>query len=66
MWNPFFSVSYNKDFNSLVQLSFRETLARFEELSDLFSNENNQIASRNLLMKVRMELLHIYLIVNCT
>lgn len=29
----------------------KETLARFEELSDLFSNENNQIASRNLLMK---------------
>lgn len=31
----------------------KETLARFEELSDIFSNENNQIASRNLLMKVR-------------
>ena len=30
---------------------FREDLARFEELSDIFSNENNQLASRNLLMK---------------
>lgn len=29
----------------------KEDLARFEELSDIFSNENNQIASRNLLMK---------------
>ena len=34
--------------------SYRESLARFDELSDIFSNENNQIASRNLLMKVRL------------
>ncbi|KAH3792902.1 ral guanine nucleotide dissociation stimulator-like 1 [Dreissena polymorpha] len=29
----------------------KESLAVFEELSEIFSNENNQLASRNLLMK---------------
>lgn len=36
----------------LTYLCYRESLAVFEELSGIFSNENNQIASRNLLMKV--------------
>jgi len=36
----------------LLLFVYRESEAVFEELSSIFSNENNQIASRNLLMKV--------------
>jgi hypothetical protein len=36
----------------LVCVDFRETVVLFEELSDIFSGENNQINSRELLMKV--------------
>ena len=38
-----------------VVVMYRESVAVFEELSDIFSNENNQLASRNLLMKVRIQ-----------
>jgi len=38
-----------------VVVVYRESVAVFEELSDIFSNENNQLASRNLLMKVHIQ-----------
>lgn len=36
-----------------ICLSSRESIDLFQELADIFSNDNNQILSRELLMKVR-------------
>lgn len=41
--------------NNCFDLFYRESIALFQELADIFSNENNQIASRELLMKVSIQ-----------
>ena len=38
---------------NFIGLFYRESIDLFQELADIFSNDNNQILSRELLMKVR-------------
>ena len=35
---------------------FRESIELFQDLSEIFSNENNQLSSRELLMKVMVNI----------